>query len=93
MKKKGKQIYLTKKEALALLPSKENIHTFVNSNIALIGADWSRKAIEDLIAESKERQIGGGMCMNMGHGLVITRPENNRPLFVEHDKEVMKKYA
>ncbi len=95
MKKSGVNILLTVKETLDLLPPGKEIHTFRNSSFMLIGADWSRKKLEKYISDSKERQIGGDMCMGMGHGLVIIPKEAKTmgdALFVSHDKAKMKKF-
>lgn len=37
-----RRVYLTDEEAIARLPEKPRIHTFLGGGIALIGADWDR---------------------------------------------------
>ncbi|MBN3380927.1 hypothetical protein, partial [Clostridium botulinum] len=41
----SKRCVLTKEEVLKMLPNKDYIHTFRDSAISLIGADWSKKEI------------------------------------------------
>lgn len=80
---KTDRIFITTAEAISLLPLYDSIHTFRSSSFALIGADWSRKALIDAIKTS-ECEIGGEQCKRMGHGLVV---HSGGPLFVEVDKD------
>lgn len=65
---------IDKETAIAMLdPDAEDIHTFLNSHPAcLVGADWTREEILDAI-KHHECQLGGELCRNMNHGLVIMR--------------------
>lgn len=82
---KEQRIWLTAEQAKSLLSKSKFIHTFRSDPGVLVGADWRRaeliKLIDKLPAEHIE--IGGEMCKNMGHGLVIY---SGGPLFVEVDK-------
>lgn len=48
---------LSKEDAIKMLPDGENIHTFRNSTMMLIGADWSR---DDIM-----RSIGFQDCLEL----------------------------
>lgn len=74
--------FLTVEQATALLPDGDTIHVFLNPNAAmLIGADWSRKEIIELLSDSEILEVGGEACLKMGHGLVALK--NNRYHFIE----------
>lgn len=83
----GERKFLTKKQALSLIPKRGKIHTFRNTGSILIGADWSASSLQRAIKEAGKEaiEIGGELCQKMGHGLVIWTSETN-PLFVEVDK-------
>ena len=53
----GKRLYLTKEQALSVLPDKEEVHTFYNVPPTLIGADWSKDEIIDIITKLSKRFI------------------------------------
>lgn len=74
---------LTKEQAIALLPDKDFIHTFVGIPNVLIGTDWEREEIIDAI-NSHTCEVGGQMCRALGHGLAVMRKGD--PLFVETKK-------
>jgi hypothetical protein len=61
---------LTKVEALAMLPDKKSIHTFRNSDIALIGADWTRKEIIEMM-DIYDFELTGEQATSMGHGMAF----------------------
>lgn len=62
---------LTKNEALAILPDKEDIHTFrQGGGNCLIGADWSREEILEMIDEN-QFELTGELATNMGHGMAF----------------------
>ena len=79
------QVFLTCEQAVSLLPDGEDVHVFLNPNGMLVGADWSRQSVLDMLKVG-ESQLGGDMCLSMGHGLVCknegrlhfvaTRPQN-----------------
>ena len=79
---------LTTEQALALLPDKERIHTFRSTlgpgSSILLGADWDRETLEELIANSR-CELAGPMATGMGYGLVVF--DEIGPLFVEIRKE------
>ena len=84
------KIFISSKEAISILLDGEDIHTFRNSSFMLIGCDWRRQDILDLLKEHDGNiEIGGEQCQRMGHGLVVyTSPAD--PLFIECDKEKLK---
>ena len=61
--------YLTKEEAISVLPSGESIHTFYNLGFALVGADWSREEIIDKIQKSDFIEATGKSARGMNHGM------------------------
>lgn len=61
--------YITKEQALALLPEDENVHTFLNAGFGLCGADWSREEIIDKINKSDVLELTGPGARSMGHGI------------------------
>lgn len=74
------KILLTEETAIAMLPDGDSIHTFRSAGMAIIGCDWDR---QDLIKAIKYSscEVGGPMCRDMGHGLVVHN--GNPPLFVQ----------
>jgi len=62
--------YITSEQAIELLPSGENIHTFINGEFGLIGADWGRTELEDKLKRSECLELAGEMAKGLGHGLV-----------------------
>jgi len=85
-----KRIYLNADQAKSLLSDQDFIHTFRNPRGMMIGCDWSKEKLIQAIDEAPENhiEIGGELCMRMGHGLVIYI---DGPLFVEVDKDQIKK--
>jgi hypothetical protein len=77
---------LTYDEAVALLPDGEEVHTVVQAGNVLIGADWSRASILELLRTSPRREVTGPAAQAMGHGLAAVRP-NGLPLFIETRNE------
>lgn len=67
---KNKRYKLTKEEAIKMLPDKEYIHTFRNGSIALVGADWSRENMLEMI-EKLEFELSGENATEMGHGMAF----------------------
>lgn len=75
------RVFLSYDDAVALLPDGEEIHTFVNpSNNMLVGADWSREHILELL-KTGAPELAGDAATSMGHGLVAFR-------VVDMEKEV-----
>ena len=65
------RIFLTEQQAIDLLPDGEQIHTFLNSPMALIGADWERSEIIDKIRKSDYREVTGDGARGLKHGLCL----------------------
>ena len=72
---------LTYDEAVALLPGKERIHTFLDGGLAIIGADWDRSDVLALLARTDRREVTGPAAQSMGHGLAALR--DGEPVFIE----------
>lgn len=78
-------VLLSYDQAVSMLADGDDVHVFLNPNGMLIGADWSRQSVLDMIRVGAP-QIGGDACLSMGHGLVCkhegrfhfvaTRPQN-----------------
>jgi hypothetical protein len=78
---------LTLEEAIALLPPKDRVHTFVQvvttQGALLVGADWDRTDVIELI-QTNGAELAGPAAAKMGHGLVVVEREPERgPLFIE----------
>ena len=67
MSENTKRIFLSKDQAIAMLPQGQTIHVFRNQGLLLVGADWSRSEIIDLLVHSKTIEIGGSQCRALGH--------------------------
>ena len=61
--------YLTKEEAISVLPQGESIHTFYNPGFGLVGADWSREDIIDKIQKSDIIELTGPQARGLSHGI------------------------
>lgn len=72
--------FLTAKQAIAMLPEGDYVHTFRDGIGMLIGADWSRKDLIKAIKKAKP-ELAGEMATNMKHGLVIF--DDHGPLFIQ----------
>jgi hypothetical protein len=79
------KVILTEEQALAMLPEGDQIHTFRDGGIALLGADWDRADLEQAIRVNK-CEVGGKQCQALNHGLVVWT--GDRPLFVECRKGI-----
>jgi hypothetical protein len=73
------RVVLSKEEASSLLPKEDLIHSFQSVGTVLIGADWEKEELVDLINRC-ECEIGGPKSIELGHGLVIRI--GDIPLFV-----------
>jgi hypothetical protein len=76
---------LTYDQAVALLPDGETVHTFMQAGPVLLGADWSRAAILDLLTATDCLEVPGPEAQAMGHGLVAWR--GGSPVFIETKRE------
>lgn len=68
-------------EAVALLPDRETVHTFLQG-ACVLGADWTRDQTLEAIRE-RGVQLAGPIATEMHHGLVITEYDNLGSLFIE----------
>ena len=75
---------LTPDEAMAMLPRRGRIHTFVNAQPGvMIGADWDRRAVLRLLRrKSVKLLIAGPGARETGHGLAVLR-ENKSTVFIQ----------
>lgn len=74
------RVVLSKEQAISMLSDDETIHTYRNAGFMLVGCDWDRAELLEAI-EKNECELGGPMCQQMRHGLVIHIGDS--PLFVE----------
>lgn len=68
-------------EAMALLPDTPKIHTYRESSVALLGADWSRRDLVQAMKEAPEIHETGVAAQAFGHGMAIF--DEHGPLFIE----------
>lgn len=81
--------HVTKEELIGLLPPGDTIHTFIETNGMLIGADWSREKIINAIQRADIFGITGDLARGYSHGIYCAHP--SRPditLFVATRGEV-----
>lgn len=64
------RVELTAEEAIAMLPDGETVHTFRGGGMLLLGADWDRAEILELIRNHLCELAGPGATA-MGHGLYV----------------------
>ncbi len=90
--------FVTPKEALAIIEGmklkKDEYHVYSNpKENMLIGIDFPRNQIVDLLEDSKHIEICDpqGHARKIKHGLCITRKSNEK-LFIETDEEALKCY-
>lgn len=77
---------LTLNEALSLLNDSEDIHTFRNGSMMLMGCDWNKTSlIESMTKYSDTLQLSGSTARAMQHGLVLC--DNTGYLFIETDEK------
>lgn len=77
----GEVTLLSYDEAVALLPDGDQIHTFLDGGIALIGADWDRADVLALLERTDRREVTGPAAQAMHHGLAAFR--GGVPVFIE----------
>lgn len=74
---------LTYDEAVALLPDGERIHTFMQADPVLLGADWDRAEILELLRQADpEIEVTGPEAQSVGHGLAAYDADGE-PVFIE----------
>jgi hypothetical protein len=76
-----RRVQLTYEQAVAMLPDGEQVHTFLDGGLALIGADWDREQVLALLRTGAP-EMSGEQATAMGHGLVAFRPDAG-PVFIE----------
>lgn len=84
------KIYLTKEQAISVLPDGGTIHTFYNPGFGLIGADWERDDILDKIEKSDIVELTGPGARSMGHGICAYNKDTkwqSQILFIQTDEE------
>ena len=83
--------YLTYEEAASLLPDEEGIHTFLNGSFGLIGADWSKEEIFELLKNPDTViELTGENARAMRHGMCAYRKGakyQSDIVFIETDEE------
>ena len=90
-----KKRFITSKQAIKLLPDKDQIHTFYNMPFGLLGADWSKEDIIEELNKSDKIEITGECARSMNHGLAVYNDDailQSDILFVETDKEKLDKF-
>lgn len=75
-------VLLSYEEAVALLPDGDRIHAFLDSGVALVGADWDRADILRLLETSSRREVTGPAAQGFGHGLAAFR-DDGVPVFIK----------
>ena len=73
------RIKLTYEQAVALLPEGDEIHTYLSDDNVLVGADWDRDSVLDLLREGAP-ELAGPAATKAGHGLVAFRADG--PVFI-----------
>ncbi len=83
--------FLTSEEAINLLPDGDEIHTFYNFPLGLVGADWERKyVIEKLNNPNNKIEICGEAARGMNHGICVypnREISQSDILFIETDMD------
>lgn len=85
--------YLTKEQAMSVLPEGDAVHTFMNPGFGLVGADWSREDIIEKIQRSDVLALTSEMARSMGHGMCVYNSDakyQSDILFIETDEEKLK---
>lgn len=81
--------YLTKEQAISVLPNGGTIHTFYNPGFGLVGADWELDDILDKIEKSDIVELAGQVARGMGHGICAYNKDTKWQsdiLFIETDE-------
>lgn len=82
--------FITKEQAVYILPDGNLIHTFYQLGSSLVGADWSREEIIEKIQKSDILELTGEIAKGIGHGLVAYDKDTERQsqiLFIETNAE------
>lgn len=75
-------VLLSYDEAAAMLPDGDRIHTFLDAGGALVGANWDRAEILELLETSGRREVTGPAAQGFGHGLAAYRADGV-PVFIK----------
>ena len=68
-------------EAEKRLPNSKRVHTFRQAGRLMLGADWDRSSLLDVMRKAPEIQVTGPQAQAMKHGLCIF--DDHGPLFIE----------
>lgn len=64
--------FLTSEEAIELLPEGEEIHTFYNFPFGLVGGDWKREDIIEMLNNPNYKiEVCGEAARTMNHGICV----------------------
>lgn len=85
---KDESVTLSFDQAVALLPDGDEVHTFLNPGGILVGANWPREKILEVIKEHGA-EVSGDQAQRMKHGIVITQYGSHGPLFIETKSNVL----
>lgn len=65
------RVFITAEQAISCMPDSEYIHVYINCDNTLVGADWKRQEVINVLCTADSIEIGGKLCRSMGHGLVV----------------------
>jgi len=85
---------LTYEEAVSLLPDGDTIHTYMQAGPTIVGADYSRKRVLDLLRNNNP-ELSGFMAAGIDHGMVVFLNDGiliDEPLFIQTDPEKLKAF-
>lgn len=83
--------YISPEEAMNLIAQVEYIHTFRNPQGILLGADISRKSLEQIFNDNPNHiEIGGSMARAMKHAIVVE--DEAGLLFVANDEKKLNQF-
>lgn len=80
MREQGSRVFLDYQEAEAMLPDGDFINVKLNPFGALIGSDWKRADVLELLADGTP-ELSGAVATGMGFGMAVLR--QGRYHFVE----------
>ena len=92
-----KVISIKKKDVYDLMQPQDDgsVHVFTKPGFGLVGMDWSKESIKELIEDSEDIQVGGDACRNMSHGIVVypkgTKLQSELR-FIEHNEEKLAEF-
>jgi len=77
------RVYLTYEQAAAMLPDGDTVHAFRNTGPVLLGADWDRASVLEVLRTGRP-ELAGEQATSMDHGLVAW--DEHGPVFFETRK-------